>query len=89
MQHILPVNLDPLQFAYRLNRSTEDAISTTLHLTLSHLKQKNTFARILFIYFSSAFNTIIPRQLAEKLRQLGEDTGTCNWVLDFLTGGRP
>ena len=88
MQHIkscLPANLDPLQFAYRTNRSTEDAISTTLHLTLSHLEKKNTYARILFIDFSSAFNTIIPQQLVEKLRLLEVDIGTCNWVLDFLT----
>ncbi|KAF7649075.1 hypothetical protein LDENG_00147890 [Lucifuga dentata] len=88
MQHIkncLPANLDPLQFAYRTNRSTEDAISTTLHLTLSHLERKNTYARILFIDFSSAFNTIIPQQLVEKLRLLEVDTGTCNWVLNFLT----
>ncbi|XP_056138357.1 solute carrier family 23 member 1 [Lampris incognitus] len=72
------------QFAYRANRSTEDAICTTLHLTLSHLEGKNTYARILFIDFSSAFDTIILQQLVEKLRLLDMDTGTCNWVLDFL-----
>ncbi|KAF7645238.1 hypothetical protein LDENG_00208050 [Lucifuga dentata] len=91
MQHIkncLPANLDPYSFAYRTNRSTEDAISTTLHLTLSHLERKNTYARILFIDFSSAFNTIIPQQLVEKLRLLEVDTGTCNWVLNFLTQRR-
>ncbi|KAI5092860.1 hypothetical protein C0J45_17251 [Silurus meridionalis] len=35
MRHIktqLPPSLDPMQFAYRPNRSTDDAISTTLHL---------------------------------------------------------
>ncbi|KAI4901813.1 hypothetical protein NFI96_008255 [Prochilodus magdalenae] len=40
MRHIktlLPPSLDPLQFAYRPNRSTDDAISTTLHLALTHL----------------------------------------------------
>ncbi|KAF7657974.1 hypothetical protein LDENG_00019880, partial [Lucifuga dentata] len=52
---------------------------------LSHLERKNTYARILFIDFSSAFNTIIPQQLVEKLRLLEVDTGTCNWVLNFLT----
>ena len=34
---ILPDTLDPLQFAYRPNRSTDDAISIALHTTLSHL----------------------------------------------------
>ncbi|KAK3528516.1 hypothetical protein QTP70_001720 [Hemibagrus guttatus] len=43
MRHIkthLPPSLDLLQFAYRLNRSTEDAITTTLHLSLTHLDNK-------------------------------------------------
>lgn len=47
MQHIiscLPANLDPLQFAYRTNCSTEDAITITLHSILSPLEDKNTYA---------------------------------------------
>ncbi|KAF7645173.1 hypothetical protein LDENG_00208910, partial [Lucifuga dentata] len=36
--------------------------------------------------FSSAFNTIIPQQLVEKLSTLGFNTQLCNWILDFLTG---
>uniref|UniRef100_A0A9J8CXB0 Reverse transcriptase domain-containing protein n=1 Tax=Cyprinus carpio carpio TaxID=630221 RepID=A0A9J8CXB0_CYPCA len=41
---------------------------------------------MLFIDFSSAFNTIIPQQLFHKLVQLGLNTSLCNWLLDFLTG---
>ena len=37
----LPDSLDPLQFAYRPNRSTADAISLTLHTALSHLDQRD------------------------------------------------
>lgn len=85
IKNSLPKDLDPLQFAYRANRSTADAISTTLHLTLSHMEKKDAWARALFIDFSSAFNTIIPGQLVEKLRLLGVDTVTCNWVFSFLT----
>ena len=62
-QHIkacLPASFDPHQFAYRANRSTEDAIAITLHSTLSHLEHPGTYARLLFIDYSSAFNTIIP-----------------------------
>ena len=81
----LPPTLDPLQFAYRQNRSTEDAISTALHSTLSHLDNNNTYVRMLFIDFSSAFNTIIPSKLITKLSDLGINTSLCNWVLDFLT----
>ncbi|KAK1789041.1 hypothetical protein P4O66_014995 [Electrophorus voltai] len=57
----LPPSLDPLQFAYRSNRSADDAISTTLHLALTHLDKKGTYMRMLFIDFSSVFNTIVPR----------------------------
>lgn len=67
IKNCLLADLDPLQFAYRTNRSTEDAISTMLHLTLSHLEQKNYYAWLLFIDFSSTFNTIIQQQLVEKL----------------------
>ncbi len=41
---------------------------------------------MLFIDFSSAFNTIIPQQLTHKLVQLGLNTSLCNWLLDFLNG---
>ncbi|KAK2878201.1 hypothetical protein Q8A73_012383 [Channa argus] len=89
MRHIktqLPTSLDPMQFAYRPNRSTDDAISTTLHLALTHLDSKDSYVRMLFIDFSSAFNTIIPQHLTEKLSILGLNTSLCNWILDFLTG---
>uniref|UniRef100_A0A3B1J1U4 Reverse transcriptase domain-containing protein n=1 Tax=Astyanax mexicanus TaxID=7994 RepID=A0A3B1J1U4_ASTMX len=38
------------------------AITTTLHLSLTHLEKKDTYVRMLFIDFSSAFNTIIPTE---------------------------
>ncbi|KAI4876751.1 hypothetical protein NFI96_007079, partial [Prochilodus magdalenae] len=89
MRHIktlLPPSLDPLQFAYRPNRSGDDAISTTLHLALTHLDNRDTYVRMLFIDFSSAFNTIIPQHLIGKLNLLGLNTSLSNWILDFLTG---
>ncbi|KAK1784789.1 hypothetical protein P4O66_003461 [Electrophorus voltai] len=52
MRHIktqFPPSLDPLQFAYHSNRSTDDAVSTTLHLALTHLDKKGTYMRMLFI----------------------------------------
>ncbi len=52
---VLPASLDPLQFAYRRNRSTDDAIAFTLHTALSHLENKNTYVRMLFVDYSSAF----------------------------------
>ncbi len=41
---------------------------------------------MLFIDFSSAFNTIFPQQLINKLNLLGLNNSLCNWILDFLTG---
>ena len=80
----IPETLDPLQFAYRPNRST-DAISILLHTVLSHLDNRKTYVRMLFIDYSSAFNTIVPSKLITKLRMLGLNTSLCNWILDFLT----
>ena len=41
---------------------------------------------MLFIEYSSAFNTIVPSKLVIKLKTLSLDPTLCNWVLDFLTG---
>ncbi len=81
---VLPASLDPLQFAYRSNRSTDDAIAFTLHTALSHLENKNTYVRMLFVDYSSAFNIIVPATLVAKLQTLG--LNWCSWILDFLTG---
>uniref|UniRef100_A0A8C8FPS1 I/LWEQ domain-containing protein n=1 Tax=Oncorhynchus tshawytscha TaxID=74940 RepID=A0A8C8FPS1_ONCTS len=67
------------------NRSTDDSISIALHTALSHLDKRNTYVRMLFIDYSSAFNTIVPTKLITKLRTLGLNTSLCNWILDFLT----
>ncbi len=83
---VLPASLDPLKFAYRRNRSTDDAIAFTLHTALSHLENKNTYVRMLFVDYSSAFNTIVPATLVEKLQTLGLNRSLCSWILDFLTG---
>ncbi len=53
-----------------VNRSTDDAIAFTLHTALSHLENKNTYVRMLFVDYSSAFNTIVPATLVEKLQTL-------------------
>ncbi len=83
---VLPASLDPLQFAYRSNRSTDDAIAFTLHTALSHLENKNTYVRMLFVDYSSAINTILPATLVAKLQTLGLNRSLCSWILDFLTG---
>ena len=83
---IITETLDPLQFAYRPKISLDDAISFALHTALSHMDKRNTYVRMLFIDYSSAFFTIVPSKLITKLRTLGINTSLCNWILDFLTG---
>ncbi|KAK3554261.1 hypothetical protein QTP70_020119, partial [Hemibagrus guttatus] len=77
--------LDPLQFAYRANRSMDDAINMGLHFILQHLDKSGTYVRLLFVDFSSAFNTIIPTLLQTKLTQLSVPSSICQWITSFLT----
>jgi hypothetical protein len=44
---------------------------------------------MLFIDYSSVFNTLVPSKLITKLRNLGLNTSLWNWILDFLTGHPP
>ncbi len=81
----IPTDLDSHQFAYCRNRSMEDAISIALHTSLSHLEHPDTYVSMLFVDFSSAFNTAVPHKLVNKLRNLGWTTKLCSWILDFLT----
>nr|BAB83841.1 ReO_6 [Oryzias latipes] len=80
--------LDPLQFAYRANRSGDDAVNMALHYILHHLDSADTYARVLFVDYSSAFNTIVPELLHQKLSQLAVPLPTCQWIISFLTDRR-
>ena len=63
--------LDPLQFAYRTKRSVEDASLSMLNVILEHLERRGSYARILFVEFSSAFNTIQSYLMIRKRIDLG------------------
>jgi hypothetical protein len=54
--------------------------SVALHTALSHLDKRNTYVRMLFIDYSSAFNTIVPTKLITKLK-----TGTKPLPLQLAT----
>ncbi len=81
--------LDPLQFAYRANRSLDNVVNMRLHYILQHLDKPGNHARILFVNFSSAFNTIRPDLLSDKLTQLSVPTSICQWITSFLTDSHP
>ncbi len=81
----IPADLDQHQFAYRANSSTEDAVITALHTALTRLDRGNTYVRMLFVDFSSAFNTVSPHKLVQKLSSLGLGSSLWTWILDFLS----
>ncbi len=58
---------------------------SVLHTALSHLELQGNYARLLFVDFSSAFNTILPNMLVSKLSDLGISHSVCLWIKDFLT----
>lgn len=73
--------LDPHEFAYKRERSTKDAVATLMHLVSKHLDTPkiNSYARVLFIDFSSAFNTIKPDILLSKMHQLEINSHFIHW----------
>ena len=75
---------DPHQFAYQSNRSVDDAVALGIHYMLQHLDTPNSYVRMLFVDYSSAFNTIIPGKLYEKFKSMNINIAVCDWVLDFL-----
>ena len=76
---------DPYQFAYKQGRSTEDAVVTLVHIISKHLDKPNTYARALFLDFSSAFNTIQPNLLLSKMIKLQINPYIIHWYFSFLT----
>ena len=76
---------DPLQFAYCKDRNTEDATVSLLHELQSHLDKTNVYARVLFIDFSSAFNTIKPFTMANKLNDMNVSPNLIKWIHCYLT----
>ena len=78
--------LDPLQFAYRAGRGVDDAKLFILNTLYKHLEKPNAHARILFADFSSAFNTVQPHVLIQRLiSDFNIQHQLVFWILDFLT----
>lgn len=75
---------DQMQFAYCRNRSVQDASLTFMNDISKHLDQRYSSIRILFIDFSSAFNTIQPHILLRKLLAMGYNSNLLNWIFSFL-----
>lgn len=76
---------DPMQFAYKAHRGVEDATLTLTNLICSHLDKANNYVRVLFMDFSSAFNTIQPHILLQRLLDLNVNSHIILWVKNFLS----
>lgn len=77
--------MDPLQFAYQPGTGVEDAVIFFLNRAISHLEKAGSTVRVMFFDFSSAFNTIQPTLLRDKMMYMGVDHHLCSWILDYLT----
>lgn len=78
-------SLDPFQFAYSSKKRVDDAVLTLLNLLCRHLDCPGTHTHLLFLDFSSAFNTIQPHILANKLLSYFKlCPGIVGWILDFV-----
>lgn len=63
-------SLDLYQFAYKAGRGTDDVVVCMLHRLLEHLEGTGNCAHILFVDFSSVFNTIQRHTIIQKLNNL-------------------
>ncbi len=78
-------HLDVLQFAYKPQRGTEDATLTMVDTIATHLQQAKAYARVLFIDYTSAFNTMQIHLLLDHLSVLGVNGVIIHWIKNFLT----
>uniref|UniRef100_A0A1A7YZ32 Uncharacterized protein n=1 Tax=Iconisemion striatum TaxID=60296 RepID=A0A1A7YZ32_9TELE len=63
----------------------EDALIYLQHRALNHLEMQKSTVRIMFFDFSSAFNTIQPCLLQQKMRGAGVDEHLTAWITNYLT----
>ncbi len=76
--------LDLLQFAYKPKRGVEDTSLTLLEIATRHLDLLNSLVWILFMDFTSAFNTVNIGLLLESIQRLWVDTSLVLWIKDFF-----
>ena len=71
--------------AYKQNNSTEDPFILLMDTISEHLDlNAQNYVRGVFIDFSSAFNTISPTILIEKLKQTDLHPNLINWIYSYL-----
>ena len=66
-------------------RGTGDATLTLMNTVSKHLQQPKSYARILFIDFSSAFNCMKKHTLIKRLCDTNTNKHIVQWIKEFLT----
>ena len=77
--------MDTMQLAYQSKESINNATTTLIHDLTQHLDDKSKYARCLLIDYSSAFNTMQPHILVNRLAAYSGPASLQLLVLDFLT----
>ena len=77
LKSVIDPLLDQFQFVYRNNISVDHAVALGLVYVLKYIDNPNTYARILFVDFSSAFNTVIPSKRFDKVQSFGVPRFMC------------
>ena len=76
--------LDPYQSAYKKNHSTFTALLKITDDILDSIDDSN-ITLLIFLDFSKAFDTVNHRILIEKLKILGFQNDTCQWINSYLS----
>jgi hypothetical protein len=75
---------DKLQFAYREHTSATHACATLIHHVTEWIDTPNHQIRLLFVDFSSAFNTILPWNLFEIFKAWKVPINLIMLIMEFL-----
>ena len=77
--------VDSCQYAYLSKKGVEDATLTLIDNVTNHLDKMRSYVRMMFIDFSSAFNTIQPHIMLRKLTDKNVNSNLILWINSFLT----
>ena len=64
----------------RSERGTDDAVCTLVHVIVGHLEQPQAYVRVLFVDYSSAYNTIQPQHSTSQNAPHGNQPHTDKMV---------
>ena len=76
---------DPKNLSFSYISQNHSSVTVLLNSIYKHLDLPNNYVRVLFLDYSSAFNTIQPHILLKRLSELNVPDDLCLWILNFLT----